>query len=548
MESPDDRRWDCDLCGKQFKFNSLLVRHRRSHTGERPYKCSVCGRAFRQGPHLKYHLITCHNVVQHLAKAWLRRHMKSHTRQKEFECDICADLCAQLGFTCHVCPVCEKRFYAKAWLHRHMRVHTGEKPYQYDVLSTVTIQASLFCPVCGKPFSARSWLERHIRTHTGEKPFECHVCHKRRCIGRSYDPDFSPWTRKKYSCELCLKSFKDRVSLEVHVRIHTGERPHVCGVCSKAFSQKGSLKRHYLLHVRPDFTPRDLLRAASEARRSSHELPEANIAFAYYDIELASSGKRTKKAQCPTCSKWFHGPAHLKIHMRVHTGEKPFLCNVAPYTRADSATSGFLATLISRFTRGFTQASVRIVVLFAGSVSYRRDILNSFKQTAETLMRRRIMRHAMAQMNAGISKSKLHVHQCEFCEKVFAGRVLLDRHRRIHTGERPHECDLCHKTFIQPGHLKNHLITHVAYQLLSGVSVFDESLKLCSGLAKMVIVSERNSHRGACAHCGKLFVSKAKLRRHMLIHTGEKPFTCNVCQRGFNQKGNMKIHMISHFK
>ncbi|ELW66356.1 Zinc finger protein 48 [Tupaia chinensis] len=36
----------CGFCGKEFPRNSDLVKHRRTHTGEKPYKCSECGKGF----------------------------------------------------------------------------------------------------------------------------------------------------------------------------------------------------------------------------------------------------------------------------------------------------------------------------------------------------------------------------------------------------------------------------------------------------------------------------------------------------------------------
>ncbi|PWN30173.1 hypothetical protein BDZ90DRAFT_276658 [Jaminaea rosea] len=70
---------------------------------------------------------------------------------------------------------------------------------------------------CPKAFS------RHARIHSQERPFGC------------------PYMG-------CGKTFIQRSALTVHLRIHTGERPHVCEVCTKAFSDSSSLARHRRIH------------------------------------------------------------------------------------------------------------------------------------------------------------------------------------------------------------------------------------------------------------------------------------------------------------
>nr|XP_033790644.1 ras-responsive element-binding protein 1 isoform X2 [Geotrypetes seraphini] len=52
----------------------------------------------------------------------------------------------------------------------------------------------------------------------------------------------------------------------------------------------------------------------------------------------------------------------------------------------------------------------------------------------------------------------------------------------------------------------------------------------------------------SCSICGKSLSSASSLDRHMLVHSGERPYKCSVCGQSFTTNGNMHRHMKIHEK
>lgn len=104
----------CMLCERSFVAATLLAKHVRTHTGEKPYQCHLCPQAFAR-------------------RDTLMKHHRSHTGEKKYQCTLC-----------------DKRFAASYALVRHMKMHLGER-YQ--------------CTMCEKSFSQKNDCRRHMKTH-----------------------------------------------------------------------------------------------------------------------------------------------------------------------------------------------------------------------------------------------------------------------------------------------------------------------------------------------------------------------------------------------
>lgn len=81
--------YQCDVCKKTFAVPARLVRHYRTHTGERPFECEFCHKMFS-------------------VKENLQVHRRIHTKERPYKCDVCG-----------------RAFEHSGKLHRHMRIHTG---------------------------------------------------------------------------------------------------------------------------------------------------------------------------------------------------------------------------------------------------------------------------------------------------------------------------------------------------------------------------------------------------------------------------------------
>lgn len=322
-----------------------------------------------------------------------------------------------------------------------------------------------------------------------------------------------------------LKRQKEEQALET--------REFTCPSCDKSFRNKAALFAHLrTCRAGPvSYVPKWSIPKVSKEQRQQEALERAD----YY---------------CDLCSKIFKNKAALIAHQKSCTGFDIFCEKCGAQFETRKKLSKHMSV---------NHSDTQYTCYICGD-SYKR----------KWLLEEHIARHSdpkpfkCNECEKGFGgKDTLKVHLraehmgsfpgyiCTTCNKRYGTKTKLKRHMASkHYSEGIFCCGLCSMKFGTEKALQSHL--HNIHTPIEQKTVYKCSLCAYTATTKVriekhqIVHTDPNNWPYSCRKCGKKFVQKHSVERHESIHSGEKNYSCPICNQAFRLSYQVKSHMLVH--
>ncbi|XP_017274625.1 zinc finger protein 64 isoform X2 [Kryptolebias marmoratus] len=218
-----------------------------------------------------------------------------------------------------------------------------------------------------------------------------------------------------------------------------------------------------------------------------------------------------KPFECELCHKRFSRRDKLNMHSRSHTGEKPHKCKHCPYAAADSS------SLKKHLRIHYDERPFKCQICPYASRNSSQLTVHLRSHTGDAPF------------------------QCQQCDAKFKINSDLKRHLRIHSGEKPYKCDFCEYRCAMKGNLKSHV------QIKHGPENSFQCQQCDFKCASRTSLRQHSRHHQPvqsiqCSKCTYSCSSKGALKVHERMHSEERPFKCDFCSFASKRLSNLLLH------
>lgn len=232
-------RFQCELCEKSLADRRTFLLHIRLHLGKNLKHCEVCNRGFAKQNHLDRHQATHAKDNTSTNKGLNNEKLKHFVPKSARKCSsiLKHDNTVKLNKESY-----EEKLKEIVSIDDELRLVNAAKE----------LNGRLQCPICPKTLSQRKILKLHIRAHVGKNLLHCIICNRGFAKGsnlnrhmllhRDMDTDEEEKILKKslnnglFCCPYCNKTFIDRQTFRLHIRLHISKLFVRCDICNQVFT------------------------------------------------------------------------------------------------------------------------------------------------------------------------------------------------------------------------------------------------------------------------------------------------------------------------
>ncbi|CAK1583707.1 unnamed protein product [Parnassius mnemosyne] len=252
---------------------------------------------------------------------------------------------------------------------------------------------------------------------------------------------------------------------------------------------------------------------------------------------------------CPHCNKEFTRRSHVIRHMSQRgCGAKIaiHMCEIcdATFTRKDNLMVHLRLVHIAR-----EEFTCKHCMYFTKNFS--KLINHVLKNHSEKPLKYECDHCGRVTGSRAAITKHLEIHgekkfRCDVCGYASFTLEVLRRHILTHVQEKPHKCFICGRSYIQRIQLNRHMEKHTGHLCLECGKAFPSKAGLLihvrdhKGLQKLFCPFEH------CSYSKKEFVNSTSLQNHVETHLKEKRYECEVCMKRFHSETYMRKHVLTH--